>query len=381
MGITVGERQVFGLFLSPISAELGLGREVFAFGMGLMNLVWGLAAPFAGAVADRYGAGRVAVLGGVLYAVGLAAMTSSGEGGQLVLGGLLVGGGLSCAGFTVVLGAVGRAAPDDRRTAALGLASMGGSIGQFIALPYAHVLIDGFGWSVSLLVLALTTMLVVPLAAGIRGKTESLSAAATQTVAEAFREACGHRGFWLLTAGFFVCGFHLAFVAVHLPAYLDDKGMPSWLAAAALTVVGACNIVGTYLCGYFGQIFEKKNVLSALYLLRALIFLLFLMAPVSEVSVLAFGAAMGFLWLGTVPLTSGLVAQIFGPAYLSMLFGIVFLSHQVGGFLGAWLAGYLYDLFGTYNAMWWISVALGVMSAALHMPIDERPVPRFAAAR
>ena len=381
MGITVGIRQVFGLYLAPISVDLGLGREVFAFGMGLMNLVWGLAAPFAGAVADRFGAGRVAVAGGIAYAAGLVAMTASGDGAQLVVGGLLIGVGLSGAGFTVVLGAVGRAAPPELRSAALGLVSVGGSIGQFVALPYAHYLIEASGWSASLLILAATTMLVVPLAFGIRGRGMVADAPARQTVAEAFREACGHTGFWLLTTGFFVCGFHLAFVAVHLPAYLIDKGMPNWLAAATLTLVGACNIIGTLVCGYLGQRFEKKRVLAGLYLARAMIFLLFLVFPVTEASVLAFGAAMGLLWLGTVPLTSGLVAFIFGPAYMSMLFGIVFFSHQIGGFLGAWLAGFAYDYLGSYDAIWWLSVALGLISAALHWPINERPVPRLAAAQ
>ncbi len=385
LAVIVGLRQSLGLFLPPISVELGLGRETFALGIGLMNLVWGLGAPFAGALADRHGAGRVAALGSLLYAGGLLAMTLGGQGEQLLAGGVLLGLGLSGAGFSVVLGAVGRAAPPERRSAALGLASVGGSIGQFLALPYTHLLIGGFGWSLSLAILAATAALTVPLARGIAGATVAPDAApdadpdapGAQSLGEAVREACRHRGFRLLTAGFFVCGFHLAFVTVHLPAYLGDLGLPSWLAAAALTLVGLCNIIGTLGCGLLGQRYPKKSVLSLLYLLRALVFLAFLVVPVSEASVLAFGAAMGFLWLGTVPLTSGLVAQIFGPAYMSMLFGIVFLSHQVGGFGGAWLAGYLYDLTGSYDLMWWLSVALGLASAALHWPIDERPVARL----
>lgn len=380
MGITAGIRQTFGLFLAPISIDLDLGRETFAFGMGTMNLFWGVAAPVAGAVADRYGAGRVAVFGGLAYAAGLAVMTVTGEGGQLLVGGLLVGLGLSGAGYTVVLGAVGRAAPPEKRILALGMASMGGSIGQFVALPYTHLLIDWLGWSAGLLILAVTALLIVPLAYGVAGKPVEAEGRGSQTLTEAFHEARRHKGFWLLTTGFFVCGFHLAFVAVHLPAYLGDKGMPPWLAAATLTLVGACNIVGTYFCGYFGQRYPKKSVLSLLYLARAAIFLVFIVAPVTETSVLLFGAAMGFLWLGTVPLTSGLVAYIFGPAYMSMLFGIVFFGHQLGGFLGAWLAGSAYDYLGSYDAMWWLSVALGVGSALLHWPIDERPVARLAVA-
>ncbi len=384
LGVSVGLRQGLGLYLEPVSLELGLGREVFAFAIGVMNLVWGLLAPVAGAVADRYGAGRAVAAGGLAYAAGLAVMTLSGDGTQLVLGGLLIGLGLSGSGFTVVLGAVGRAAPPERRGQALGLTSVGGSIGQFLALPYCHLLIERFGWSLSLLVLAGTALSMVALARGLVRETGNSGAAAElargETLSKALRRAAAHPGFLLLTAGFFVCGFHLAFVAVHLPAYLSDQGMPAWLPAAALTLVGLCNIVGTVICGWLGDRHRKSGVLSLLYLARAVIFLLFLLVPVSEASVLAFAAAMGFLWLGTVPLTSGVVAAIFGPAYLSMLFGIVFLSHQVGGFLGAWIAGTLYDALGNYDVMWWASVALGLLSAALHWPIDERPLARPAAA-
>ena len=376
--LTLGLRHSLGLFLTPISAELGIGRETFAFGMGLQNLFWGLGAPFAGAIADRYGAGRVAAVGGLFYAGGLLAMTLSGDGGQLVLGGLLLGIGLSGAGFSVAFGAVARAVPEEKRSTALGLTALGGAFGQFAALPFVQPLLDGFGWSLTLIILAGTSLLIIPLARGIAGRPAEAPAGQRQTLGEAFQEARRHRGFWLLTAGFFVCGFHLAFIIVHLPAYLGDQGLPSWLAVSALTLVGLCNIIGTYGCGALGNRFPKKSVLNLLYLLRAAVFLLFLIVPLSETSVLLFGAAMGFLWLGTVPLTSGIVATVFGPAYMSMLFGIVFLSHQIGGFAGAWLAGYFYDILQSYDAMWWLSVALGLMSAALHWPIDERPVARLA---
>jgi MFS family permease len=392
LGVSVGLRQGLGLFLEPISLDLGLGREAFAFAIGLMNLVWGLLAPFAGALADRHGAARVIALGAVAYAAGLLVMalggagggTDGGGGGQLVLGGALIGLGLSGSGFTVVLGAVGRAAPPERRGQALGLTSVGGSIGQFLALPYCHLLIEGFGWLPSLTVLAGTALCMAALARGLaRGRPIAAPAPGSlraESLAGALRLAGAQRGFWLLTAGFFVCGFHLAFVAVHLPAYLTDQGMPAWLPAAALTLVGLCNIVGTLLCGWLGDRHRKSGVLSLLYLARALIFLIFLLFPVSETSVLVFAATMGFLWLGTVPLTSGVVAAIFGPVHLSMLFGIVFLSHQLGGFLGAWIAGALYDALGSYDVMWWASVALGLLSAALHWPIDERPLARPAVA-
>lgn len=376
MSLTFGIRQSFGLFLAPVSLDLGTGRELFALGIGLMNLAWGLGAPFAGAIADRFGAARVAAAGMLAYAAGLAVMTGSGEGAQLLLGGLLIGVGLSGAGFTVVLGAVARAAPPDKQSLALGLASMGGSIGQFAALPVAQLLIDTGGWVQALLVIAAAMLIALPLAAGLRrpAPVASAHAAGRQGLRAALVEAWLHNGFRLLVVGFFVCGFHLAFVAVHLPAYVIDLGYPPWLATHALMLVGICNIIGTWLCGYLGQHHSRKNVLTVLYLARALVFLLFLAVPVSEASILVFGAAMGFLWLGTVPLTSGLVAVIFGPAYLSTLFGIVFLSHQLGGFLGSWLAGLVHDVFRSYDIMWWVSVVLGLAAAALHWPIREEPL-------
>lgn len=379
LGLGMGFRQSLGLFLTPVTLELGVGRGVFAFAVGFMNLVWGVAAPFTGAIADRYGAGRVAAAGGVLYAAGLFALTGSGDGGQLVVAGALLGLGLSGTGFTVVLGAVGRAAPPEKRSTALGAASVGGSIGQFIALPYAQGLIDGFGWSTALAIMAASALVMVALAGGVAGRMAGTVEQDDQGLGEAFVEACRHRDFWLLTAGFFVCGFHLAFVAVHLPAFVEDSGLARWVGVTALAVIGLCNIVGTLGCGMLGARYPKKSVLSGLYLARSLAFLLFVMVPVSETSVIAAAAILGFLWLGTVPLTSGLVAQIFGPKWMSMLFGIVFLSHQVGGFLGAWLAGWFYDRLGNYDVMWWLSVVLGLASAALHWPIDERPLPRLRA--
>ena len=380
MGISLGFRQSLGLFLTPITIDLNIGRETFALAMGLMNLVWGLASPFAGAVADRYGAGRVVLLGGLFYAAGLVAMNLSGDSNQLLLGGILLGLGLSGTGFSVILGTVGRAASPDKRSKALGITSMCGSIGQFAALPYTYLTIDSFGWVISLIILTGTTLLIVPLAIGVSGKpTPTDDSDATRSIQEICAQALRDRSFWLLNAGFFVCGFHLAFVAIHLPAYLDDKGFGPQLAAWALALVGICNILGTYGCGVLGGIFLKKNILSLLYLFRALIFLVFLAIPISEVTVLFFSAALGLLWLGTVPLTSGLIAVLFGTRYLSMLFGIVFIGHQFGGFLGAWLAGSIYDATGSYEAMWWLSVGLGLLSAFLHWPISEHPITKPAA--
>lgn len=380
IGLSVGLRQVMGLFLDPISIQMGLGRETFALAMGLMNLFWGLGAPFAGAIADRYGAGRVAALGGTAYATGLLIMMFSSEGEHLLIGGTLIGLGLSGAAFTVVLGMVGRSAPKHLRSRALGLASVGGSIGQFAALPYTHALIEGFGWVLALGILAATAFLIVPLAYGIAGRPAEQTSTEPQDIRQALRTASNIPSFWLLNAGFFVCGFHLAFVGVHLPAFLADEGFEPWLATAALTAVGITNIIGVYGFGVLGGLHSKKMLLSYLYLARSAVFLLFIVTPINEASVLIFGATMGFLWLGTVPLTSGLVGDIFGTRYMSMLFGIVFLGHQMGGFLGAWMAGAAFDKFGSYDVMWWLSVALGLLSAALHWPIDEREIPQVRAA-
>ena len=381
LGLTLGFRQTLGLFLTPISLDLGIGREVFALSLGLSNLFWGITAPFAGAVADRLGAGRVAAAGGVCYAAGLAAMTLSGDGGQLILGGLLIGIGMSGAGFTVVLGTVGRVAPPEKRGMALGAVAMGGSIGQLAAFPYTYTILEGFGWSASLFILAITTLLIVPLAWGISGKpVREAEGPGGQSVLEALREAGGSRSFWLLNAGFFACGFQLAFIIVHFPSYLADQGFETWVATASLTALGISNIAGSYGCGVLGDRFPKKYVLSSMYIARALIVSGFLLLPISEATVIAFGALMGFLWIGTVPLTSALVATMFGTGNLSMLFGLVFLGHQLGSFLGAWLAGHFYDLLGNYDAVWWLCVAIGLISAALHWPIAERRVDRLATA-
>ncbi len=379
LGISLGFRQALGLFLTPITAEAGVGRETFALGMGLMNLVWGFGAPFAGAVTDRYGAGWVTVVGAVLYAAGLAVLTVSGDGGQMIAGGVLVGLGLSATGFTVVLGTVGRVVPAAQRSAALGLVAAGGSVGQFMALPYTYALIAGFGWSFALLALAASALIMAPLAYGLAEKPAPAPNAPRQKMSAAFSEALGVPSYWLLNAGFFVCGFHLAFIGVHFPAFLQDEGFGPGLATVALSVVGLANIVGSYGFGVLGGHYSKKNLLSLLYLGRAAAILLFIALPITDLTVLLFSGVMGLLWLGTVPLTSGLVAEMFGTRYMAMLFGLVFLGHQFGGFLGAWLGGVAFDTLGTYDAMWWISIALGVISALLHWPIAERPSGAVAA--
>ena len=378
-GLSVGIRQSFGLFLPPISDDLGLGREVVGFSFGLVTLLWGICAPFAGAIADRFGTARVALVGTFFYCLGLYTIATATNEADLITSGILVGFGISGVGFTVVLGAVGRAAPPERRSTALGLVSMGGSIGQFVSLPYAHLLISQFGWAVSLLVLLVSASLMAPLAWGMRSKTRDPGHLLDQTLGQALYEAVHHRGFLLLTAGFFVCGFHVMFVSTHLPAYLDDAGFAPWVGAAALTLVGFANIFGVIGAARLGDYIEKRLALAIYYTLRSLVFFVFIMVPLTEASVLIFAFTLGLLWLGTVPLTSGLVATLFGPRYMSMLFGIVFMSHSFGSFVGAWLGGYVYDAFGSYTAMWWISIVLGLVSAAFHYPIKERPVPRLAA--
>ncbi|SDF28875.1 MULTISPECIES: MFS transporter [Thalassobaculum] len=377
MGIAIGFRQGLGLYLPFLSDEFG-GRETFALAMGLMNLCWGLGAPIAGAIADRYGPGRVAAAGGLAYALGLWLMVIGGADG-LLAGGVLIGLGLSGSGFTVLLGAVGRAAPPEQRGKALGLAAMGGSLGQFLALPYVHFLIDGTGWQTSLLILAASALLIVPLALGTAGRPaespdgQSLDGQTEsgQSMGDAFSQGLASRDFWLLNSGFFVCGFHLAFVAIHLPAYLSDRGFEHWLGAAALTVIGFANIIGSYVCGALGDRYMKKNVLAVLYLIRAAVFAGFLILPMTPAMVLVLAGLLGLTWLGTVPLTSGLVGTIFGIRYMSMMFGLVFVGHQIGSFLGAWIGGVAFDVFQSYDVMWQLSVALGVLSAVLHWPIRE----------
>ena len=376
----LGIRASFGLFLQPMSADLGWGRSHFSFAMALSNLIWGLAQPFFGAWADKKGAGRVVAVSGLLYAGGLALMPFSTTPQMLdASAGLMVGLGLSGVSFGVILGVVGRAFPPERRSLALGIASSGGSFGQFLMLPFGQLLISTLGWQTALLVFAGTIMATVPLAAAMMEGQRPVATGAQQSLNQALREAGAHSGFWYLTAGFFVCGFQVAFISVHLPAYLLDVKMTPAVGATALALIGLFNIAGSFVAGYLGGRFSKKYLLSGIYILRAVIIALFLVLPVSPLTVYLFAAGIGFLWLGTVPLTNGLVAQIFGVRFVSMLFGIVFLSHQIGSFAGVWLGGYLFDATGSYDLVWIGSIALGVIAAILNVPIDERPLERVEA--
>ncbi|HET6518974.1 MAG TPA: MFS transporter, partial [Geminicoccaceae bacterium] len=362
--IALGLRHSFGLFLEPMTRELGVGREVYGFAIALQNLLWGLGQPVAGVIADRFGSGRVVFLGGLLYGAGLAIAATGADPAGLHVGmGVLVGLGLSATSYAVVLGAVGRHFPPERRTRALGMASVGGSLGIFASVPATLTLIGQLGWAHALLALAALVVGVVCLlsvglagapnaAAGTTGRDQSLGAALV--------EAGTHRGYLLLVLGFFVCGFQLAFIATHLPAYLVDRALPPWVGGTALAVIGAANVVGTLACGALGDRASKKRLLAGLYVVRAAAAACFLCTPITVASVMAFAAVIGLTWLGTVPLTSGIVAQVFGPRYLATLVGVVFLMHQVGSFLGAWLGGHVFDRTGSYDAVWWIVVLLGL---------------------
>jgi MFS family permease len=370
--LALGIRQTFGLFLRPMSLDFGWGREAFSFAIALQNLVWGLAMPFAGAVADRFGGGRVLAVGGVTYGLGLAGMAySTTPLGLNLAAGLLIGLGLSCTGFGVVLAVVARAYPPEKRSVAVGIAGAAGSFGQFAMLPGAQALILGFGWLNALLVFALLAFLMIPLGAALSGRNRA-ALHSGQSIGGALAEAMAHRGFWLLTASFTVCGFQTIFIMTHLPAYLVDRGLTATQGMAALATVGLFNIVGSYAAGALGARYSRTRLLAWLYSLRALAIGAFLAAPLSAAGTYLFCAVLGFTWLATVPLTNSLVGQIFGVEYLSTLFSISFLGHQLGAFLGAWAGGAVYDMTDSYQLVWLTAIALSVVAAALCVPVNER---------
>ncbi len=390
--IGIGARQSFGIFQKPIAEDLHVGRELWSFGTALAMLLMGTFSPFVGNVADRFGTARTVAGGGVLYVGGMLMIAFATEGVMLTVGNVLSGLGLAAAGFGPILGAIARQTPPGRQSIALGVATSGGSFGQFAIVPIASILQNHFGnWHTTMFVLTGLSSAMVALALGLREDRRAVSAstrvAAEQTTRNALAEAFQTQGFWLLTIGFFVCGFHVSFIGLHLPAYIADNsiGMSFFgrsisaleLGGWAIGVVGLFNIAGSLLWGWLGAYHQRKDMLALLYALRALAFVAFLALPMSAASVLMFSAALGFLWLGTVPLTSGLVGYLFGPKHMSMLWGIVFFSHQLGSFLGGWGAGRLYDVQGNYNSMWWISVGLGVFAALIHWRIRERPVERL----
>ncbi len=372
--LSLGTRHGFGLFLQPMTLDLSWSRQTFAFAIALQNLVWGFAQPFAGMIADKFGAARVVMVGGLCYAAGLTLMAFSKTGLAFDLSaGILVGLGLSGSGFGVVMGLVGRAAPPEKRSTMLGIVGAAGSFGQFAMLPYEQFLIGHFGWLQALLLLALSSLLIIPFAAGLAGNDRAVRAGG-QSLRAAIREAAAHPGFRYLTLSFLVCGFQTIFIIVHLPAYLADKGLSATEGMTALALIGFFNIIGSYGSGWLGGRFRKKNLLVWIYGIRAIAIALFITLPITTLSLWGFGIAMGLTWLGTVPLTNGLIAQIFGVKYLATLLSLAFVGHQVGSFLGAWYGGFAYDLTGSYTAVWIFCIVLSVVAAALCVPIDDRDV-------
>ncbi|QYO75233.1 MFS transporter [Devosia salina] len=377
--IGFGTRGSFGLFTLPVTADLGLSREQWGMAMAIQNLVWGIAQPFAGGMADRYGSGRVLAVGGVIYALGVLGMAFSPDTLTMTLtAGVVTGVGIAIASFGVVMAAFGRVVPAEKRSFVFGIATAASSAGQFIFAPLGQGFISAFGWQMALVYIAVLLLLIIPLSAALRGRTESVPGQADLPFMQALSRAWGFGSYRLLVIGFFVCGFHLAFINVHMPAYLVQCGLSPEVGSWTIAVIGLFNIVGSLLSGWLGSRLPKQMLLASIYFLRAIAIAAFLLVPVSEVTAYAFAAVMGLLWLSTVPLTAGLVTLFFGPRYMGMLYGIAFLSHQVGSFVGVWLGGYVYDLTGAYDLVWYLGILLGLASAAVHIPINERSDANFA---
>jgi MFS family permease len=381
--IAFGPRSSLGFFLTPMSQEHHWGRDVFSMALAIQNLLWGVGQPFAGGIADRYGANRVLIAGALLYAAGLALMAHSTNAGMLDLSaGVLIGFGLSGSSFTIVLGAFGKLLPPEWRSLAFGAGTAAGSFGQFLYSPIAVALMDSFGWKGAVTIFAGVTLVIVPLAMALATPKGASAATpvAQQSLKHALGEAFSHRSYVLLVLGFFTCGFQLAFTTVHLPSYLVDRGLSAQVGGWTLATIGLFNIIGSIGSGFLGARMPKRYILSVIYFARALSILIFISLPPSTPTTLVFGAVTGLLWLSTVPPTSGIVATMFGTQWLAMLFGFAFFSHQVGGFLGVWLGGIVFDYIGSYNPVWYLSIFFGVMSALLNLPIVERPVERMAVA-
>ncbi len=382
--ISFGPRASAGLFQLPMISTYGWGRDTFGLAIAIQNLLWGLGSPVAGGLADRYGATRVLWFGATLYAAGLVVMSYATTPGVLHLGaGVLIGFGLSAASFNLVLGAFGKLLPESWRPLAFGAGTAAGSFGQFFYPPIGNLLIASFGWQEALQIFALSVLLVVPLATLLatrpgpnRTPMGGPSPAPNQSIRQALGEAFRHRSFVLLTLGFFTCGFQLAFITVHLPAYLKDAGLSASIGGWTLAIIGLSNAVGSLASGWLSTRMPMRHLLAWIYLGRALAIAVFIMIPPTPVTCILFGFSIGLLWLSTVPPTSALVMLMFGTKYMAMLYGFVFLSHQVGGFLGVWLGGLLYETFGNYTLVWWLSVALGIASAVINLPIREQPVVR-----
>ncbi len=381
--LSMGIRHGFGLWLLPITQARDWTRESFSFAIAIQNISWGLAGIFAGMVADKFGALRVIMAGAVLYALGLIGMAWAPT--PLLFAattGVLIGIAQAGTTYAVIYGVIGRNIPAEKRSWAMGVAAAAGSFGQFLMVPVEGFLIARLGWQESLVLLGLAALLIIPTALGLRepGFAGSATARRDQTIVQALREACRYRSFQRLMAGYFVCGFQVVFIGVHMPSYLKDKGLPPEVASYALALIGLFNVFGTYAAGALGQRMKKTNILAFIYLARAVVIAIFLALPLSPVSVYLFAAVMGLLWLSTVPSTNAIVAQIFGVTHLSMLGGFVFLSHQIGSFMGVWLGGFLYDRTASYDIVWYIAIALGVFAALINLPVDERAITRAPAA-
>ncbi len=377
-----GIRSSFGLFLEPMTIAQSWSRETFGLAMALQNLLWGITLPFAGALADRHGTIKVIIAGGIMYALGVWGMAESGSGLMLQLtGGILTGAGISFSAFTLAMAAMVRVVGPEKRSLVLGVGTAAGSFGQVIFSPISQGFINAFGWHTALYLLSVISLILIPLAVCLPTSPKSNDPVEddNQTLRQAVHEALTHKGYVLLTVGFFVCGFHVAFITVHFPAYIKDLGLDPVIGAYALSLIGLMNILGSFASGIAGQKWSKKYGLSVIYFGRSLVILALLMAPKTPVVMLVFASVMGILWLSTIPLTSGIIAQVFGIRYMATLFGIVFLSHQIGSFMGVWLGGRIFDQTGSYDGMWWAGIVFGVLAAIVHLPINEKPLSRLAA--
>lgn len=378
-----GPRASVGFFIQPMSRDLSWGRDVFGLALAVQNLLWGLGQPIAGAIADRFGTFRVMVVGALMYAAGLAVMRYATTPMSLELGaGVLMGFGLSGCSFNLVLSAFSKLLPPERRGIALGAGTAAGSFGQFLFAPFGVALIDNFGWQTALMVFAALMLLIVPLSlalnTGPATASSDVASGGEQSFRTALAEAFGHRSYVLLVLGFFTCGFQLAFVTVHLPPFLVDRGISVQIGGWVVAAIGLFNIVGSLSVGWLQNYLPKRYILSVIYFARALATVAFISFPITAFSAIAFGAASGLLWLSTVPPTSALVFLMFGTRWFTTLYGFAFVSHQVGGFLGVWLGGIVFEKFGSYTPIWWLSVLFGVLSALINLPIVEKPVARLA---
>lgn len=379
--LSMGIRHGFGLWLQPITMERGWTRETFAFAIAVQNIAWGIAGPFAGMLADRFGAFRVLVAGAALYAMGLVGMALATSGLAFTgATGVLLGMAQSGTTYAVIYGVIGRNVAPEKRSWAMGVAAAAGSFGQFLMVPVENWLIGAWGWQNALFVLGCLALAIAPLAWGLREPAMAAASGVRQSVGAALKEALAYPSFRWLMAGYFVCGFQVVFIGVHMPSYLKDKGLSPDVATTALALIGLFNVFGTYTAGVLGQKWAKRHILAGIYFARSVAIVAFLLAPLSPMSVYLFSAVMGFLWLSTVPPTNAVVAQIFGVQYMSMLGGLVFFSHQVGSFMGVWLGGLLYDRTGSYDVVWGLAVAFGVLAALANLPVRETPIVRAAPA-